>query len=83
MKSSRVVREREAGTVAGYKRLLARKLLELRLPDCPMTARWVARGFCPGRVHITIHGWRPNPAASRLKEVWWQNGFVVEFDVMI
>ena len=64
------------------KQIIADKLAELNLSYTKLTAKTVsfsdlARTGC---IFVKIHGWKPNPAFSELKELAIANGFRVETD---
>jgi len=73
--------ESENLTAHQAKKLLAQFLEEMEMPYTKLTAQTVgfvdlARTSC---IFVMIHGWKPHPAASAIKEFARQHHFCVEF----
>lgn len=71
----------ENATPANAKKLTAEKLSELGISYDSLSAKTVgfqdlARG---SSVFVTVHGWKPNPAADTLKAFAKSNGFRINF----
>lgn len=70
----------ETITAPAAKRLIKAELDRLSLPYAKLTARTVsfedlARA---SRLFVKVHGWQPNPAWDKLREIARCNGFYIE-----
>lgn len=64
------------------KKLVADRLRRLGIEYTRLSAKTIgfsdlARG---DGLFVTIHGWKPNPAADEIKKMAKENGFFVQFD---
>jgi len=65
------------------KKLVACALEKANLPYVRLSAKTSDfGGFGYGeKLFVTVHGWKPNPAADLLRNVGKENGFVVSFEM--